>query len=152
MDADFSHDPCYLPEMLERMNHNGEGEIDLMIGSRYAPGGGVRGWPLRRHLMSRAINLYSRALLGLRVKDCSGGYRCYRASRLRQLDFAQLTSSGYSFNEEMLWRLKKLGCRMSEYPITFVERARGTSKLNGHEALNALSVIAQLGVRNFTGR
>jgi dolichol-phosphate mannosyltransferase len=152
MDADFSHDPRYLPELLDRMNFNGEGEIDVMIGSRYVPGGQIEGWPLKRHLMSRAINWYSRALLGLRVKDCSGGFRCYRASRLRQLDFAQLTSSGYSFHEEMLWRLKRLGCRMAEYPITFVDRARGASKIDSREALNALSVIAQLGARNLRGR
>ncbi|HWC90400.1 MAG TPA: polyprenol monophosphomannose synthase [Pirellulales bacterium] len=152
MDADFSHDPRYVPDLLAAMNRDGEGEIDVMIGSRYVPGGQIEGWPLKRHFMSRAINLYSRALLGLRVKDCSGGFRCYRTSRLRQLDFGQLTSSGYSFQEEMLWRLKKLGCRMGEYPITFVDRVRGLSKIDGREALSALSIIARLGARNLVHR
>lgn len=152
MDADFSHDPRYVPDLLSAMNFNGEGEVDVMIGSRYAPGGHIEGWPLKRHLMSRAINVYSRALLGLRVKDCSGGFRCYRTSRLRQLDFSRLTSSGYSFHEEMLWWLKKLGCRMAELPITFVDRARGASKIDSREAFSALSIIAQLGARNLTGR
>lgn len=152
MDADFSHDPRYVPDLLAGMNRNGEGEIDVMIGSRYVPGGHVEGWPLKRHFMSRAINIYSRALLGLRVKDCSGGFRCYRTSRLRQLDFKQLNSSGYSFQEEMLWRLKRLGCRMGEFPITFVNRVRGNSKIDSSEAVAALSIIARLGARNLVRR
>ena len=127
------------------MNRNGQGEVDVMIGSRYVPGGQIEGWPIKRHFMSRAINLYSRALLGLKPKDCSGGYRCYRASRLAQLDFTSLKSRGYSFQEEMLWQLKRLGCRFAETPITFVDRQRGNSKINSREAWNALGIIADLG-------
>jgi dolichol-phosphate mannosyltransferase len=152
MDADFSHDPRYLPELLEGMDRDGQGMIDVMIGSRYVPGGRIEGWPLKRHLMSRAINVYSRLLLGLRAKDCSGGYRCYRTSRLRQVDFDHVASGGYSFQEEMLWRLKKLGCRIAETPITFVDRERGVSKINSREAWGALVLIAALGAKNLTNR
>ena len=152
MDADFSHDPSHLPELIGGMNRNGQGEIDVMIGSRYVPGGRIEGWPIKRHFMSRAINLYSRTLLGLKPKDCSGGYRCYRASRLAQLDFATLKSRGYSFQEEMLWQLKRLGCRFAETPITFVDRQRGNSKIDSREAWSALGIIADLGRRNLLGR
>ncbi len=82
MDADFSHQPRYLPELLAGMDPPGGPPVDVMIGSRYVPGGGVEGWPLRRHLMSRGVNFYARWLLGLEPKDCSGGFRCYRTSRL----------------------------------------------------------------------
>ena len=150
MDADFSHDPTHLPELIEGMNRSGQGAVDVMIGSRYVPGGKIEGWPIKRHFMSRAINIYARALLGLKPKDCSGGYRCYRASRLAQLDFSTLKSRGYSFQEEMLWQLKRLGCRFAETPITFVDRQRGNSKINYARSAtaNALGIIADLGRRN----
>jgi dolichol-phosphate mannosyltransferase len=152
MDADFSHDPKYLPDLLAGMDRNGQGEIDVMIGSRYIPGGRIQGWPLKRYCMSRAINVYARLLLGLKPRDCSGGYRCYRTSRLAQLNFDALQSHGYSFQQEMLWQLKRLGCRFAETPITFVDRTRGTSKINSREAWSALGIIARLGRRNLMGR
>ena len=82
MDADFSHQPRYLPDLLAGMEPPGGPPVDVMIGSRYVPGGGVEGWPLQRHLMSRGVNLYARWLLGLRPKDCSGAFRCYRTALL----------------------------------------------------------------------
>ena len=91
-----------------------DGEIDVVIGSRYIPGGGIEGWPLHRRLMSRALNLYARVMLGLGVKDTSGAFRCYRADVLRRLDFEQLRSQGYSYLEEILWHLKQGGCRFGE--------------------------------------
>jgi dolichol-phosphate mannosyltransferase len=152
MDADFSHHPRYIPKLLAGTNCSLDGAADVMIGSRYVPGGGIEGWPLRRWLMSRAVNWYARLLLRLCMKDCSGGFRAYRVARLAQLDFSQLISTGYSFHEEMLWRLKRLGCQLTETPITFVDRVKGTSKINAYEAWTAVRVIFKLSLRERFGR
>ncbi|HEV3007103.1 MAG TPA: polyprenol monophosphomannose synthase [Pirellulales bacterium] len=152
IDADFSHQPKYLPDLIRGMELSEGPPVDVMIGSRYVPGGGVEGWPLRRHLMSRSVNLYARALLGLKPKDCSGGYRCYRTTKLAQIDFNGILSHGYSFQEEILWRLKRLGCRFAETPIVFVDRVRGSSKINAHEAWGAIRIIMTLGRKNLLGR
>jgi dolichol-phosphate mannosyltransferase len=149
MDADFSHHPRHLPAMLERMA-SGE-PVDVVIGSRYVPGGGVEGWPLKRHLMSKGVNLYARTLLGLRTKDCSGAFRLYRTELLRKLDFDTIVSRGYSFQEEILWRLKKVGARFAETPIVFADRERGQSKINGQEAKAAVRILFRLGVKNWLG-
>ncbi len=151
MDADFSHHPRYLPNLLAGMNLQGEQEIDVMIGSRYVPGGGVQGWPLRRHLMSRGVNLYARWLLWLKPHDISGSYRCYRTSLLKKLQFDRIRSRGYSFQEEILWHLRRAGARFGETPIVFADRERGLSKINGKEAWNALQIILRLGVQNMLG-
>ncbi|MBN2021882.1 MAG: polyprenol monophosphomannose synthase [Pirellulales bacterium] len=147
MDADFSHHPRYLRAILAGMDPPGGPAVDMMIGSRYVPGGGVEGWPLVRQLMSRGVNLYARWLLGLSPKDCSGAYRCYRASLLARMDFDAVRSRGYSFQEEILWHLKRLGARFGETPIVFADRQRGQSKINRQEALAALGIIFVLGLR-----
>ncbi|HEX3724731.1 MAG TPA: polyprenol monophosphomannose synthase [Pirellulales bacterium] len=153
MDADFSHHPRYLPALLAGMQDTPQGPAaDVMIGSRYVPGGGVEGWPLRRHLMSRAINFYARWLLGLRAKDCSGAFRCYRTALLSRLDFDSIRSRGYSFQEEILWHLKRLGARFRETPIVFENRRLGASKIDAKEARQALGTILTLGARNWLGR
>ena len=103
---------------------------------------------MRRQWMSKAVNFYSRWLLGLKPRDCSGGYRCYRASLLKKLDFDTIRSKGYSFQEEILWRLKLLGGRFGETPIIFADRERGQSKINAKEAFAALRIIFGLGMRN----
>jgi dolichol-phosphate mannosyltransferase len=149
MDADFSHQPKYLPALLAGMDPPDRPPVDVMIGSRYIPGGGVEGWPLKRHLMSRCVNLYARGLLGLRPKDCSGAFRCYRTALLAKLDFAAIRSRGYSFQEEILWRLKRLGARFGETPIVFLERQRGLSKIDSGEATAALKIILRLGMQNY---
>ncbi|HUY36392.1 MAG TPA: polyprenol monophosphomannose synthase [Pirellulales bacterium] len=151
IDADFSHHPKYLPDLIGGMEPADGSPVDVMIGSRYVPGGGVEGWPLRRYLMSWSVNVYARTLLGLKPKDCSGGYRCYRTTKLAQVDFDRLLSHGYSFQEEILWRLKRLGCRFAETPIIFVDRIRGSSKINTHEAWGAIWVILALGRKNLFG-
>jgi dolichol-phosphate mannosyltransferase len=148
MDADFSHQPKYLPALLAGMDPPGRPPVDVMIGSRYIPGGGVEGWPWKRRLMSRAVNFYARRLLGLRPNDCSGAFRCYRTETLARLDFDAIESRGYSFQEEVLWRLKRLGARFQETPIVFVERRRGASKIDAGEGLAALRIIFSLAVRN----
>ena len=153
MDADFSHPPKSVPALIAAMQPiDGSPAADVAIGSRYIPGGAIEGWPLKRYLMSRAVNIYARALLGLRVKDCSGGFRCYRTALLKQLDFSAIRSQGYSFQEEVLWRLKRLGGRFRETPILFVDRQRGMSKIDNSEAGEAVRTIFALGMKNWSGR
>ncbi|HTN01604.1 MAG TPA: polyprenol monophosphomannose synthase [Planctomycetaceae bacterium] len=136
MDADFSHHPRYLPALYAAMN-----EADVAIGSRYIPGGGITGWPFLRHFMSRGINIYSRWLLGLKSRDCSGAFRCYRISKLREIDFSKFRSRGYAFQEEMLYRCARVGCRLVEVPIVFEDRIAGQSKINRMETIRALRDI-----------
>ena len=146
MDADFSHHPRYIPAILDAMDRT-----DVSIGSRYCPGGGVKGWPFTRRFMSWAVNSYARLFLGLAPRDTSGAFRCYRVSILEKLDFAAIKSRGYSFQEEILWRLKRVGARMVETPIVFADRERGQSKINRDEALAALRIIFRLGLTNWLG-
>jgi dolichol-phosphate mannosyltransferase len=151
MDADFSHQPKYLPELIRAMEPPGGPPVDTAVGSRYVAGGGVENWPLKRKLMSRCVNLYARTLLWLGPHDTSGAYRCYRVSKLKEIDFDTFLSKGYSFQEEMMWRLKRAGARFAEVPIIFVDRVRGQSKINMKEAWRALWIMGRLGVTNFTG-
>jgi dolichol-phosphate mannosyltransferase len=152
IDADFSHPPKCIPAILAAMDPPGSEAKDVIIGSRYTPGGGTKGWPLKRKLMSRAVNLYARCLLGLSTKDCSGAFRCYRVSLLKELDFDSLRSRGYSFQEEILWRLKRLGAKFGESPILFLERQKGKSKIHFGEAYDAVKIIFSLGLKNWLGR
>jgi dolichol-phosphate mannosyltransferase len=146
MDADFSHDPQYLPAILAGMAKH-----DVMIGSRYVPGGGTRDWPWQRQLISRSINILVRVLMGFRSRDCSGGYRCYRVSKLREARLDQMISTGYSFQQEVLYRCKRAGCKIGETPIIFENRKAGSSKVNPREAVRSLSVLVFLGVGAFFG-
>ncbi len=139
LDADFSHHPQHIPALLACMDR-----ADVAIGSRYVPGGGVEGWGLKRHCMSRAINLYARLLLGLRTRDNSGSFRCYRVSCLAELDLDQVLSHGYSFQEEILYRLRRLGCRFAESPIYFANRRFGQTKINMREVVSAVLILLQL--------
>jgi len=150
LDADFSHPPKHLPELVAGME-SGPQPIDIMIGSRYVSGGKIEGWPLKRHLLSKSVNLYSRWMLWLPTHDCSGAYRCYRTSKLALIDFDAIRSRGYSFQEEILWRLKRVGCRFGEVPITFVDREAGSSKVNGKESINSMGILLRLGVQNWLG-
>mgnify|MGYP002623124192 CR=1 FL=1 len=152
MDADFSHHPRHLPALIEGMNPADGPPRDVMIGSRYIPGGKIEGWGFKRHFMSKAINLYSRWLLWLSPKDCSGSYRCYRTELLRKIDLGKIRSRGYSFQEEILWRCRRAGALMAETPITFADRERGVSKIDNSEAFSALRIIFSLGLRNLMPR
>ena len=98
--------------------------------------------------MSRCVNLYARWLLWLKPKDCSGGYRCYRTATLAKLDLDRIRSRGYSFQEEILWMLRRVGARFGETPILFADREKGLSKINSKEAVNALRIIFRLGLQN----
>jgi dolichol-phosphate mannosyltransferase len=108
------------------------------------PGGGVENWGLGRRWMSRAINWYVRTLLRLPLRDNSGGFRCYRVAKLALLDFARLRSRGYAFQEEILFRLRRAGCRFEETPIVFRDRRHGSSKIDWRESVAALWIIALL--------
>jgi dolichol-phosphate mannosyltransferase len=149
LDADFSHPPRFIPALLAGM-----ADHDVMIGSRYVAGGGVAGeqFDLKRKFMSRGINLYARLFLGLPTKDNSGSFRCYRVSKLAQLDFGRIRSRGYSFMEEILFWCRRAGCRFGETPITFENRRAGSSKINMGEAVKALGIIFELGVLRVIGR
>ncbi|MFV1964871.1 MAG: polyprenol monophosphomannose synthase [Pirellulaceae bacterium] len=152
MDADFSHHPRYLPNLVQGLQAEGDDAVDVMIGSRYVPGGGVQGWPLRRRIMSRMVNFYARWMLGLSPKDCSGAYRCFRVKRIEEIDFTSVRSRGYSFFEEILWHLSRKNARFGETPILFVDRQQGQSKINLKEAYSALWIIFRLGLTNWFGR
>lgn len=153
MDADFSHHPRHIPALLAGVEpHDNQPGADVMIGSRYVAGGAIEGWPLRRHLMSRGVNAYARWLLGLSPRDCSGSFRCYRTSLLARVDFSKIRSRGYSFQEEILWHLKRLGATFGETPITFADRERGASKIDSREAWAALGNILALGMRSLARR
>jgi len=146
MDADFSHHPRYLPAILVGMKRH-----DVMIGSRYVPGGGTLNWPLSRQCMSAGINLLVRLLMRIPARDTSGGYRCYRVAQLRQTDLDHLLSRGYSFQEEVLYRCRLAGCRIGESPIIFEDRRAGTSKVNPVEMVRSLSIILFLGLKSLFG-
>ena len=146
LDADFSHPPRYLPARLAGMRDH-----DVMIGSRYVLGGGSRGWPLTRRLISRTVNLFVRLFLRLPVRDASGGFRCYRVSTLRAADLGRVRSRGYSFQQEVLFRCHQAGCRLGEFPIVFENRKAGASKVNWRESVRSLSMLVWLGTRNRLG-
>jgi len=148
LDADFSHPPKYIPDLRTCVVKH---DVDIVIGSRYVPGGGIEGWPAHRHWMSRGANFAARRLLGLTTRDSSGSFRCYRVASLAKLDFSAIISHGYSFLEEVLWRMKRQGCRFAETPITFVERQAGYSKINRAEARRFVGVLLRLGWRNLVG-
>jgi dolichol-phosphate mannosyltransferase len=146
MDADFSHHPRYLPALVAGMDRH-----DVMIGSRYVPGGGTLNWPRSRLLMSGGVNALSRILMRLPARDTSGGFRCYRVSKLRQTRLDNLLSTGYSFQEEMLYRCRRAGCRIGETPIIFEDRRAGASKADMREAARSLAVILRVGLPAFFG-
>jgi dolichol-phosphate mannosyltransferase len=146
MDADFSHHPRYLPALLAGMENR-----DVMIGSRYVPGGGSAHWPLSRRLMSAGVNRLVRLLMRIPARDTSGAYRCYRVSLLRRAGLDRVISRGYSFQQEVLYRCRKANARMGESPIMFENRRAGSSKVNPREAVRSLSVILLVGLQAFFG-
>jgi len=124
MDADLSHDPAQLPRLVAATTH-----ADVVIGSRYVPGGAIVNWPRRRRMLSRFANMYIRVVTRLNARDCTSGYRCWRREALASLPLDRFRSDGYSFLVEMLYVAAAQGRRSAEVPITFVERRVGQSKL-----------------------
>lgn len=161
MDADFSHNPKYIPQLIAGMaacgRHNVLGEdacggYDVMIGSRYVPGGGARDWGLLRRLMSWGANAFVRLMLGLKPRDCSGGFRCYRVALVSRIDPTEIISSGYAFQEEMLYRCQLLGARIGEVPIIFENRRLGQTKMSFREIWGLGATVLRLRWRRLTGR
>lgn len=142
MDADFSHDPKYVPAMLAAAER-----FDLVIGSRYLHGVSVVNWPLYRIALSTVGNAYVRTVTGLPVRDCTSGFRCWRRSALEKVLVTRITSDGYSFQFEMLYEAVSLGLRVTEVPIIFVERFHGESKLSGGVVMEALMTPWRLVLR-----
>jgi dolichol-phosphate mannosyltransferase len=140
MDADGSHRPEELPRLLAQMPH-----ADVVLGSRWVPGGSVVNWPASRRLLSQGGSLYTRMALGIPTRDATGGYRAYRASALASLDLATVESNGYCFQIDLLWRALQRGLVVREVPITFVEREAGTSKMSNRIVREALLNVTRWG-------
>jgi dolichol-phosphate mannosyltransferase len=134
MDADLSHDPADLPRLIDAARDG----ADVVLGSRYVPGGSVEGWPLHRRLISRAGGRYAAIMLGLPLSDLTGGFKCFRAGALRALDPDLVHSRGYAFQIELTFRAARAGLEIAEIPIVFRERQRGTSKMSAAIALEAM--------------
>jgi glycosyltransferase involved in cell wall biosynthesis len=144
IDADLSHDPAALPELLSAAAHGAH----LVIGSRYVPGGQITGWSRRRRWLSRWGNRYVAVALGLGLNDATAGYRVYRADALRRIGLDNIRSDGYGFQIEMTYRLVKDGGRVVEIPVTFADRRYGDSKMSSRIVLEALVLVTVWGVRD----
>jgi len=139
MDADFSHNPAYIPDLINLAAH-----YHITIGSRYMVGGGVENWGLHRRLLSLGANAIARHLLGLNVSDCTAGFRCYRREVLLTIDLDQIFSNGYSFLIEMIFECQRKGFLIGETPIIFVDREQGASKISGREIFKAINTVLRL--------
>jgi dolichol-phosphate mannosyltransferase len=148
MDADFSHNPRYIPDMVEKI---GQG-YDLVIGSRYVPGGGTSGCTFDRKLLSWGANAFARTVLGLRAHDTTAGFRCYRREVLESVQLDEIKASGYSFLIEMLHRVHRRGWQVGEVPIVFENRRLGTSKISRNEVTRAMGTVLRLGWARLTGK
>jgi dolichol-phosphate mannosyltransferase len=147
MDCDFSHDPKDVPRLIEAA-----GEADVALGSRYAPGGGVRNWGLARRAISRGGSLYAQVLLGLGVRDLTGGFKCYRRAVLEAIDLDAVSAAGYAFQIETTYRALRAGFRVVEVPITFVDREAGGSKMSRAIVLEAIWRVPALRLDALRGR
>ncbi|HEX6301933.1 MAG TPA: polyprenol monophosphomannose synthase [Acidimicrobiia bacterium] len=142
MDADFSHDPGDLPRLVAAIEEG----ADVAIGSRYVPGGSTPDWPALRQIISKGGNLYARIMLGLPVRDATAGFRAYTANALRLLPYRGARASGYGFQVEMAWRAHQAGMKIVEVPISFRDRARGTSKMGLPIVVEAMWLVTLWGL------
>jgi dolichol-phosphate mannosyltransferase len=147
MDCDFSHNPADVPRLIAAADN-----ADLVLGSRYAPGGGTANWGLVRRIVSRGGCLYAQILLGMRVRDLTGGFKCFRRATLEAIDLEALSAHGYAFQIETTFRVHKAGLRIDEVPITFVERRAGASKMTGSIVAEAIWKVPLLRLRALTGK
>ena len=148
MDCDFSHDPNDVPRLLAAVEHG----ADLALGSRYVPGGGVRNWGLVRRLISEGGSLYARVLLGVEVRDLTGGFKCYRRGVLEAIDLAAVESKGYAFQIETTYRALRAGFEVVEVPITFADREVGGSKMSKAIVAEAIWKVPGLRLAALFGR
>ncbi len=147
MDADFSHDPNELPNFIKASKEN-----DLTIGSRYIKGVNVINWPLSRLILSMGASLYTRLITGLPLKDCTAGFKCFRRDVLEKIDLNRVRSDGYSFQIEMTFKAWKLGFKLGEIPIVFVDRTAGTSKMSKAIIREAIFMVWKLKLASIFGR
>jgi dolichol-phosphate mannosyltransferase len=147
MDADFSHDPRFIPDFLRAIEN-----ADLVIGSRYKTGVNVINWPISRLLLSLGANQYARVLTGLPLADSTGGFKCFRRQVLEVIDFEQVRSNGYAFQIEMSFRAWKKGFRLVEIPIVFIDRVEGQSKMNKRIVREAIWMVWWLRLQALVGR
>jgi dolichol-phosphate mannosyltransferase len=145
MDADFSHDPRYLPDFLEAIEY-----ADLVIGSRYVHGGGTPNWSLVRRFISGGGNIFARFMLGIPVHDCTAGYRCYRREVLENIDLESIQSQGYAFQVELAYRVMQQGFRIVEIPITFMDRRVGKSKMSRKIVIEAFAYVLRTRFGKYT--
>ncbi len=143
MDADLSHDPAALPSLLKALDDG----ADLVVGSRYVPGGAIPGWPAHRALLSRYGNRYATAALGLGIRDATSGYRAYKAEILRRFPLHKVKADGYGFQIEMVHLVKRAGGVIKEVPITFVDRVDGVSKMSTPIIIEAMVLVTFWGLR-----
>ncbi len=148
MDVDLSHDPAVLPEMLRLIDAG----ADAVIGSRYVPGGATVDWPVHRRVLSRWGNRYTSLVLGLQIRDCTSGYRAYRADALAEIDPSSTTAEGYAFLTELVRRLVRSGRRVMETPIVFTDRRHGTSKMSGRIVAESMLLVTRWGARDILSR
>lgn len=144
MDADFSHDPRYLPNFLAKIER-----ADLVIGSRYIPGGSTPNWSPGRRLISGCGNLFARVVLGMPIHDCTAGFRCYRRAVLKNIDLDTVESQGYGFQVEMAYRVHRRGFKIVETPIVFMDRRVGTSKMSRAIVLEAFTYVLRARFKTF---
>jgi dolichol-phosphate mannosyltransferase len=147
MDCDLSHDPADVPRLIEAA-----ADAELVLGSRYAPGGGTANWGLLRRVVSRGGCLYAQVILGLRIRDLTGGFKCFRRAALEAIDLGALSAHGYAFQIETTYRVSRAGMRVREVPITFVERRAGASKMTGSIVAEAMWKVPLLRLRALTGK
>jgi dolichol-phosphate mannosyltransferase len=147
MDCDFSHDPQDVPRLIAATD-----DADLVLGSRYAPGGGTANWGLMRRIVSRGGCLYAQILLGMGVRDLTGGFKCFRREAIEAIDLDALSAHGYAFQIETTYRIRRAGLRVREVPITFVERRAGASKMTGSIVAEAMWKVPLLRLRALTGK
>jgi dolichol-phosphate mannosyltransferase len=147
MDCDFSHDPTDVPRLIAAA-----ADADLVLGSRYAPGGGTRNWGIGRRIVSRGGCLYAQILLGVRVRDLTGGFKCFRRATLDALDLDALSARGYAFQIETTYRVLRAGLRVAEVPIVFTDRRVGESKMTRAIVAEAMWKVPKLRWRALTGR
>lgn len=148
MDADFSHDPKYLPTFIELI----EKGYDLIVGSRYISGVSVVNWPISRLFLSYYANIYTRIVTGLKVKDTTAGFMCYRVTSLAQIDLDKVRSNGYSFQIEMKFKFYKKGFKISETPILFIDRRAGSSKMSKKVVYEAYFMVWKLKFKSLFGK
>jgi len=151
MDCDFSHDPNDIPRMVEAISTplqpstlNPQPSTDLVIGSRYVKGGDTPGWPFKRRLISRAGGIFIRVVTGMPLRDPTGGFKCWKVSTLKKIDFRTVGSKGYSFQLEMNHRTWKAGCTIKEIPIVFTDRVAGYSKITAGIATESIKIALKL--------